>query len=275
MKAADAWEGAERVLEESDCPVCGRDSCEDPAHLAGVETLTPPTPPALTFETAEAMIAAPPPVEVIEGIVAANSVSVLVGESGASKTFLLLSWAASVADGKPWLGRRVRGGSVGYLSFEGDALGLRLRALREVAGAQLENLYVLRAADPLSPIADRQRGESPSPGEIAVEAAVKALVEEITADGRPPIRLLDRGYRAGVTLRLRRFQRNRLRLPAGDPPPAPAPAGSGGDPGPSLRLAGRQTRNDDGSGARAASEETWTGPSTSKSRASAGARTWR
>ncbi len=133
--------------------VCGRDSCEDPAHLAGVETLTPPTPPALTFESGGGwMIGAP--VEVIEGIVAANSVSVLVGESGASKTFLLLSWAASVADGKPWLGRRVRGGSVGYLSFEGDALGLRLRALREVAGAQLRE--PLRPASSRSALADRR-----------------------------------------------------------------------------------------------------------------------
>ena len=74
------------------------------------------------------------PVEIVEGVVAADSLTVIVAESGAGKTFVQLDMAATVSDHLPsWHGRAVEPGSVVYLSFEGDALGLRLRALREMA----------------------------------------------------------------------------------------------------------------------------------------------
>lgn len=48
--------------------------------------------------------------------------------------------AAAVSDGVKWHGRETRQGSVAYVSYEGDALGLRLRTLREVSGYRLEHV---------------------------------------------------------------------------------------------------------------------------------------
>ena len=112
----------------------------------------------------------------------------LVSESATGKTFVLLDAAAAVSDGVSWHGRAVQQGSVLYLSYEGDALGLRLRALHEVTGRRLEHLDFVRASDPISPRLTRD-GEERSIGELAVLEAVDALVTKIETAGRPPIRL--------------------------------------------------------------------------------------
>jgi AAA domain len=52
----------------------------------------------------------------------------LFGEYASCKSFLALSWAFSIASGKPWLGRKVQQGHVIYVYAEGT-LGLRKRAL--------------------------------------------------------------------------------------------------------------------------------------------------
>jgi hypothetical protein len=135
------------------------------------------------------LIDTPRPVEVMERIALANCITVAVGESGAGKTFLLLLIAACVSDGVHCLGRSVRQGSVLYLSFEGDALGLRVRALRDVAGHRLEHVYVIRAADPLSPVVTRD-GEHRSVGEISIADGIEALCAQLAIDGKPPIRLI-------------------------------------------------------------------------------------
>lgn len=182
--AADAWVVEDPTL----CPICSRDACED--HLP-----TRPAPKAaaiaarLTFTPANDLIGASAPVEIVESVAWAGCLSVLVGESGAGKTFALLDISASVSSGVAWHGRQVQQGSVAYLSYEGDALGLRLRALRENGGQRLEHVYVLRIHDPLSPRVSRD-GEECSMGELAVVAALETLAADLIATADPPVRLI-------------------------------------------------------------------------------------
>ena len=144
----------------------------------------------LTFVPAVEVMSTPRPVEIVAGVLYADRVSVLVSESGTGKTFLGLDLSAHVSADLTWHGRPVQPGSVAYVSFEGDALGVRLRALREVAGQRLEHVYILHGRDPLSPIIDRDRVELASRGETAVVAAVEALRNDLTVTDRPSIRLL-------------------------------------------------------------------------------------
>jgi putative DNA primase/helicase len=128
---------------------------------------------------------------VVEDMVWARSITLCVAESGVGKTFLALGISTSVGDGRAWAGRRVRQGSVVYASYEGDALGLRLRALREAGGYSLDHVYIVKASEPLSPVVVfPTRAESPSPGERALEATLRGLNERLAAAGLPPVVLL-------------------------------------------------------------------------------------
>jgi KaiC/GvpD/RAD55 family RecA-like ATPase len=180
MTAADAW-----AHEAIGCEICGREACEDhiPTH-SGVPNQT-----GLAFQSAADVIRTPRPIEIVEGIASSGSICVMVSESGTGKTFVSLDLAASVSSGIPWYGRDVEQGSVAYVLFEGDDIGIRLRAIRDKTGHRLDHLYVLRAQDPLSPRITRD-GEERSLGEISLAAAVKALSEELKKANRPPIRIV-------------------------------------------------------------------------------------
>jgi hypothetical protein len=158
------------------------------ALLDTLRTYTPTLPPrpAARLRTAAQVMTDPPPIAVIAGVAWQHGVTVLVSESGAGKTFVLLDMAAAVSQGQAWHGREVRHGSVAYVSFEGDALGLRLRGLRE-AGRALDHLYVIdQVDDPLSPRVDRDGNESPSAGELAVRDKLADLMNDFA----PPLTLL-------------------------------------------------------------------------------------
>jgi hypothetical protein len=72
-----------------------------------------------------------PPPFLIDGILQANSTTVLYAPPGVGKSFVAMSWAGSIAAGVPWLGREVIKGAVLYIAAEGrGGLGVRLRALR-------------------------------------------------------------------------------------------------------------------------------------------------
>jgi RecA-family ATPase len=142
------------------------------------------------FQSAAEIMKEPPPVEVVQGIAYENKVTVLVSESGAGKTFVLFGISAAVSSDISWLGRNVQYGSVAYVSFEGDALGLRCRAIKEAQGHRLDNVYFLRACSPLSPIIDYDQHETSSPGAMLVKAQLRELSNSLTASGRPPIRLV-------------------------------------------------------------------------------------
>lgn len=194
LPPGDAWQGAKQVMDESACPICLRESCEsDCAH--GHETpgkiadLKSCTPPRLAARHASELIDAPRPEEIIEGIATVGGLTVVVAESGTGKTFVTLDWAATVSAEMPWHGRQTLPGSVVCLSYEGDALGVRLRALRDVQGHRLEHVYVVRASDPLSPRVTRE-GEERSIGELDVVAVLDVLAAELAAAGKPPIVLV-------------------------------------------------------------------------------------
>lgn len=175
------------AVDESTCPICGRDSCEGhPDVHRPAETSRGPT---LATVRAVDAIDAPQPVEIIEGIAWAGCLTVLVAESGAGKTFVLLDAAAAVSDAATWHGRTTRRGSVVYLSFEGDALQLRLRAVRDVTGHTLEHVYIVRGSDPLSPHLTRD-GETRSIGELAVRRTLQALRADLAQAERPPLGLV-------------------------------------------------------------------------------------
>jgi RecA-family ATPase len=132
----------------------------------------------------------PAPIEIVESIAWEGALTVLAAESGTGKTFVQLSLAACVSDAVPWLGRETQQGSVVYVSYEGDALGLRLRALHDGAGHRLEHVYIVRAHAPLSPIVMRDAGEQASRGELALRSALETLGRELADAGRPPVRLV-------------------------------------------------------------------------------------
>lgn len=194
MSSVEAFLGVAR-RDPSDCPTCGDDKCEGcgPVRVEGgpgLERAPEPAPrPRLIWRKAADLIDEPAPAAIIAGLAWSGCVTVLVGESGAGKTFLLTALAADVADGRSRLGRRVKGGSVAYVSFEGDAMGLRLRALREY-GLPLDNLHVLRAGEPISPKVSRDGLELPSMGEAALAEALADLTQQLAAEGRPPLVLV-------------------------------------------------------------------------------------
>jgi AAA domain len=180
----DAWAVADPTL----CPICGRESCKD--HLpAPPADEAPAEAPRLRAVRACDVMQEAAPVEILEGVAWAGCVTVMPAESGSGKTFVALDQAAAISSGFSWHGRDVIQGSVVHVSYEGDALGLRLRAMRDTRQARLEHVYVIRASNPLSPIVTRE-GEQRSVGERDIVAALDALQQTIEADGRPPIRLV-------------------------------------------------------------------------------------
>lgn len=149
----------------------------------------PPAIPPPEFRAARDVMAAPAPAEIVQSIAWANCVTVLVSESSAGKTFYLLSLAAAISGNLLAHGRRVAHGSIAYISFEGDALGLRLRALEQV-GHYLDHLYILRGLDPISPAIDHDRVELPSKGEKQATSAIETLSERLAIADQPPIVLV-------------------------------------------------------------------------------------
>ena len=180
----DPFEGftaeEERRLEREAMQAEGGDHQEKPAA----------TELSMRFSRANDIMTEPRPVEVIEGMAWADSLTSFTAESGTGKTFTLLSIAAAVSDDDHWLDRRVSSGSVAYVSYEGDALGVRLRAIRDVQGRELRHLYIVRASHPLSPMIDRDRVENPSLGESLLREALEALRDSLSASGLPPIKLV-------------------------------------------------------------------------------------
>ena len=169
----------ERLLpsDVEKCERCGSRVCE------GCER------PSLRFRVAGELMSEPRPAAIVEGVAWAGCCSVFVSESGAGKTFALLGLSAAVSGGETWHGRAVRRGSVAFVSFEGDALGLRLSALHD-AGDPLENVHVVRATDPLSPRVGRDGIEGVSFGEVAISEALAELTARLEAENRPPIALV-------------------------------------------------------------------------------------
>lgn len=147
---------------------------------------TAPRPRLIAYHAADVMTM-PSPVEVIEGMAWAGLLTLVVSESGGGKSFVMLDQMAHVSAGLSWHRRATLQGSCVYIGFEGDDVARRLRALRMVSGHHLENVYAIRASEPISPQMTRESGEQPSRGEIEVIEALAALSADLDAAGRPPI----------------------------------------------------------------------------------------
>ncbi len=117
-----------------------------------------------------------------------GAITTLIGESGSGKTFVALSMAAAVSDGREWHGCSVNGGSVAYVTFEGDALNARLRAIKSSQGIGISNVHVLVANDPVS-LRRRDGAELPSSGEASLQGALGGLISGLETNA-PPIRLI-------------------------------------------------------------------------------------
>ncbi|MCL4822112.1 MAG: AAA family ATPase [Vicinamibacteria bacterium] len=170
-----------RIVEapRPECPRCGRDSCAgDCRPRARVE-----------FRGAAAWMADPRPAPIVEGVAWAGCTTVLVAESGTGKTFLLLDLASALVAGRPWHGRETQRGTVAYVTWEGDSLGVRLRALDE-AGRGVEGVELLRLSQPLSARPGRDGAEGYAQGEAILAAALAELAQRLEAAARPPILLL-------------------------------------------------------------------------------------
>ncbi|MFB3855010.1 MAG: AAA family ATPase [Vicinamibacterales bacterium] len=168
--------------DESACPYCYREACAGEC----LEEEAPKEPRKHRWQRAADVIESPGAAPIVEGIAWANCITVMAGESTAGKTFVMLDLLAHLSAGLRWHGREVVQGSVIYVPFEGH-VGLRLRALRDVAGQRLENVYVLQGVDPISPICDRDRIEIASRGELDLTVEIDDIVAHIQAEHRPPV----------------------------------------------------------------------------------------
>jgi hypothetical protein len=71
----------------------------------------------------------PEPEWIIPGVLTRYAYAVLRGRDHSYKTFIALSWAASIATGRPWIGKPVKQGRVLYVAGEGaNGLSTRLSA---------------------------------------------------------------------------------------------------------------------------------------------------
>lgn len=94
---------------------------------------TPVTRTAHPWTNSLLLVRTKPPeaVWLLEGIIPAQSVVLFSGREGSMKSWLAMDWAASIAEGRPWLGREAEAGSVLYLDAEmpGDLLRGRIFAV--------------------------------------------------------------------------------------------------------------------------------------------------
>jgi hypothetical protein len=94
---------------------------------------------------------------VVKGTLQRASYAAVYGAPGAGKTFVTLDVSYHVAAERPWMDRRVRGGLVLYLAYEGaGGLTKRAQALRQKYGAADVPLYVVDAAFNLREQSGRQ-----------------------------------------------------------------------------------------------------------------------
>lgn len=88
-----------------------------------------------TFLSDEEVEMLPPPEWQIGNILVQNSLSVVYGEYGSAKSFLVLDWALSIATGMSWMGKPVAQGAVAYIAGEGiGGLGKRIKAWKQQHG---------------------------------------------------------------------------------------------------------------------------------------------
>lgn len=130
---------------------------------------------------------------VVDGAV--TGLTVLWGPPGVGKTFVAVSLAASIATGKPWLGRRCLQGGVVYVCGEGGYpnLARRIQAALVNVGVSWSEMYPEEVYDP-----GHFEGEDPPFPELPIAIAERvdlvagpaSLIEDI-GDKRPRLIVID------------------------------------------------------------------------------------
>jgi hypothetical protein len=82
----------------------------------------------LHFSTIDEIMSMPETEYAVNGLLEMSTISMIVGDSEAGKTFIMLGIALAIASGREWLGRKTKQGHVVYVYAEGK-LGLRKRLL--------------------------------------------------------------------------------------------------------------------------------------------------
>jgi len=120
------------IEDQSDCPVCGRDACEDPTHLPRPVDRSGLRPGPRLVDDVE-ILDTPAPVMLVVDRLPADALALLIGPPGGGKSITALDLAVSTATGRPWLGAPiVRSGPVVWVLAEGGPA----RFARRIAAAK-------------------------------------------------------------------------------------------------------------------------------------------
>jgi hypothetical protein len=86
-----------------------------------------------------------PQPELLQGILTAEAMSMLYGESGSGKTFLVVDLACAVALGVPWMRRQTQQGLVIYLAAESPgSVTRRVQAYQKHHGVRIHDLAIVK-----------------------------------------------------------------------------------------------------------------------------------
>lgn len=100
-------------------------------------------------------------IDFVEGMLTHSTLSVIFGEPGCGKTFMVLDMALHVALGQKWMGREVTQGGVLYVALEGQGgFRNRITAFRQHHGledAQVNFAAITSSINLLDPAADTER----------------------------------------------------------------------------------------------------------------------
>lgn len=108
----------ERLAVCSGSPMCGR--CENCAAAREIDE-EGKTAFSRTILRRSQLQGLPPVEPLIDGVLSLRGTVMLIGPSGAGKTFLSLAWACAIGTGTPWLGHPVKRMGVLYVVGEGAA----------------------------------------------------------------------------------------------------------------------------------------------------------
>lgn len=119
----------------------------------------------------------PEPDPLVKGLLMMDSLAWVYGDPGSGKSFVALDWAAHVATGAPWWGRRVHQGPVLYIAAEGmSGLPRRVRAWESYHGMRARGLHILPEAVQLMGV-----GEVDAVTQVATELKPALIVVDTQA----------------------------------------------------------------------------------------------
>lgn len=130
---------AERQIRRALEAVIGRMFTDEPEEVE-LDTAeeTPEVRPVFKIVSRSELRNRPKAEWIVEGLVQGAGVVTLAATGGVGKTFLAIDWAACMATGQEWMGRKVRSGRTLFVAAEGiDYFEVRLKAWEMYHGADI------------------------------------------------------------------------------------------------------------------------------------------